>query len=117
MVFKRDKMPSISAEELKNLLKENPGITLLDVRRQNEWQQTGVIPGSILISMHNLAAELKNGFAEKLKQKQPIVVICRSGNRSATVTNFLVGNMGVEALNLTGGIRAWYNIQGEIERI
>jgi rhodanese-related sulfurtransferase len=117
MVFKRNNLPSISVEELKNLLKENPTVTLLDVRRQNEWQQTGVIPGSIMISMHNLATEIKNGFAEKLKQKQPVVVICRSGNRSATVTNFLVRNMGVEALNLTGGIKAWYDMQGEIEQI
>ncbi len=35
-----------------------------------------------------------------------MVVICRSGNRSATATSLLVRS-GFDAMNLRGGMQAW----------
>jgi len=35
-----------------------------------------------------------------------VVVVCRSGNRSAHATTMLRG-AGVDAVNLDGGLRAW----------
>jgi rhodanese-related sulfurtransferase len=43
-----------------------------------------------------------------LEQDRTIVVVCRSGNRSASATNFLNRN-GLDAVNLSGGMIAWVN--------
>lgn len=42
---------------------------------------------------------------------QPIYVICRSGNRSATATRMLL-EAGYQATNVAGGMRAWNALRG-----
>jgi rhodanese-related sulfurtransferase len=76
------------------------GATLLDVRHPEEWD-AGHAPGAVLIPLNQLGdrhTELPSG--------RSIVVICRSGARSARATEALVG-AGYEAVNLAGGMRAW----------
>jgi rhodanese-related sulfurtransferase len=42
----------------------------------------------------------------ELPRDRTVVVVCRSGNRSAHATTMLRG-AGVDAVNLDGGLRAW----------
>lgn len=73
---------------------------LLDVREPNEWQ-AGHIEGSVHIPMSHLGAR-----QDELPRDRLIVAVCRSGNRSAVVTNALL-NAGYQAENLDGGLYAW----------
>jgi rhodanese-related sulfurtransferase len=46
------------------------------------------------------------GRLHELDRTVPVAVICRSGNRSADVTNYLK-RLGYEASNVDGGLRQW----------
>lgn len=68
-------------------------ITLVDIRRPDEWRQTGVPAGATLINMvHPQGA---NGFAQAVLQATgndydaPVVLICRTGNRSSRLVPIL----------------------------
>ena len=76
------------------------GATLLDVRQQEEWD-AGHAPDAVLIPLDRLGEEHTT-----LPTGQPLVVICRSGARSAKATEALVG-AGYQAVNLAGGMKAW----------
>lgn len=76
---------------------------VLDVREQSEYD-SGHVLNSKLIPLGKLKDRL--GELEKQKNK-PIVVVCRSGNRSATACA-LLGKQGFDqAYNLAGGVQAW----------
>lgn len=76
------------------------GGVLLDIREPDEWA-AGHAPQARFIPMNSLAARLA-----ELPSDRSIVVICRSGGRSAAVTEALLG-LGFHAANLAGGMRAW----------
>ncbi len=73
---------------------------LLDVREPAEWQ-AGHIDGATHIPMGHLGVR-----QEELPADQPILCICRSGQRSAAVTGALE-QAGYDAENLEGGLLAW----------
>src|SRR5665647_307543 len=76
---------------------------VLDVREQSEYD-AGHVLNAKLIPL----GKLKERLAELEKFKdQPIVVVCRSGNRSGTACS-LLGKQGfAQAYNLAGGVQAW----------
>ncbi|SER45797.1 rhodanese-like domain-containing protein [Actinokineospora terrae] len=74
--------------------------TLLDVREQDEWD-AGHAPTARHIPMGELAARL-----DELPADGQVFVICRSGGRSARVTQYLNGN-GWDAVNVDGGMQTW----------
>ncbi len=78
----------------------DPTTFVLDVRDDDEWQM-GRIDGSAHISMYDIEARVG-----ELPSDRTITVVCRSGHRSAQVTQWLVGE-GVDAVNLEGGLVAW----------
>jgi rhodanese-related sulfurtransferase len=73
---------------------------LLDVRTPQEFA-SGHIPGAINISLQTLESRLS-----ELPTDQPIVVYCRSGNRSATAGQMLL-RRGFTQLYDLGGIITW----------
>lgn len=73
---------------------------LLDVREQAEWD-AGHIEGAVHIPMTEL-----NTRQGEIPADRTIVCVCRSGQRSAMVTQALVG-AGYDAHNLEGGMLAW----------
>lgn len=75
-------------------------VQLIDVREPEEWQ-AGRIPGSRWIRMDELGDRL-----DELDTDQPVVTVCRSGNRSGKMAEFLI-ERGYSAENLEGGMQAW----------
>ncbi|MFL4477285.1 rhodanese-like domain-containing protein [Paeniglutamicibacter sp. ORCA_105] len=73
---------------------------LLDVREDFELTE-GMIPGAIHIPMGELNARLG-----ALDRALPVIVVCRSGNRSARVADALTG-AGYAADTMAGGMIAW----------
>lgn len=90
-----------SAEALQLINHKNA--IVLDVREPNEYT-AGHVLNSKLIPLGKLKERMSE--LEKFKE-QPIVVVCRSGNRSGTAC-FLLGKQGFyQAYNLSGGVQAW----------
>jgi rhodanese-related sulfurtransferase len=76
------------------------GAVVLDVREPAEWAE-GHIPGATLIPLGELARRVS-----ELPDDETIVVICRSGNRSAQGRDILRA-AGYEATSVDGGMTAW----------
>ena len=85
---------------------------VLDVREQSEYD-AGHVLNAKLIPLGKLKERL--GELEKFKD-QPIVVVCRSGNRSGTACS-LLGKQGfAQAYNLAGGVQAWQKDKLPLEK-
>jgi DMSO/TMAO reductase YedYZ molybdopterin-dependent catalytic subunit/predicted sulfurtransferase len=76
------------------------GALLLDVREPGEWQ-AGHVAKAWLLSMGQVARHRGD-----LPQDRRIVVVCRSGGRSAAVAEALRA-WGFDAVNLSGGMTGW----------
>ena len=83
---------------------ETKEVTLIDVRTPLEFQ-AGSVPGAINIPMNKVVSRI-----DELKNMQPIVVFCRSGNRSEKVMHYL-RNQGVEEVWNGGG---WMELKAEL---
>ncbi|MGE5386113.1 MAG: rhodanese-like domain-containing protein [Betaproteobacteria bacterium] len=89
------------------------GVPLVDVRTEGEWRDTGVVPGSRLITYFDEQGRSDASvWLEKLKPiakpDQPVIVICRSGNRSQKVAQMLSQQAGYRTVyNVKEGVRGW----------
>lgn len=89
----------VGADSWQQWVADNDAV-LIDVREPYEWQQTGVLPDSKLISMGELPVSL-----DQLAPDTPILVVCRTGNRSQHAAAWLESH-GYRAANLAGGVVA-----------
>ena len=87
-------LPSVTAADVR------ADAVVLDVREDDEWQ-AGHIAGARHVPMGEVPARL-----DELSADGELVVVCRSGGRSARVVAWLNQN-GVDAVNLDGGMGAW----------
>ena len=85
---------------------------VLDVREENEFHM-GHIRGAKLIPLIKLKERI--GELERYRD-QPIVVVCRSGNRSSTACALLGNREFGQAYNLTGGMMAWQKADLPVEK-
>ncbi len=89
------------------------GVVLVDIRTEPEWRETGVIPGSRLLTFFDANGRANPAaWLEQLKTvagpEQPVILICRSGNRTRVVSDFLEQQAGYSKIyNVRQGIRAW----------
>lgn len=88
----------VGPEEAQALMAQ--GALLLDVREPFEWE-AGHAPEAQHIPMASVPERL-----DEVPPGQQVVVVCRSGGRSARVTAVLV-DAGRDAVNLEGGMQAW----------
>jgi rhodanese-related sulfurtransferase len=95
-----DKLPaSISVQQAQTL--RNEGAFILDVRSLAEWQAVH-IPGSILIPLDQLESRLA-----EIPKDVKIVVVCRSGNRSAQGRSALLNAGFPLVTSMKGGMVSW----------
>jgi hydroxyacylglutathione hydrolase len=95
------KTRAISVHELKNMIDTKQKIAILDVRRENEWNE-GHIEGATRIYLGHLPKQL-----DKLPRDIPIVVVCKTGNRSSFGTSILLRGGFSKVYNVLGGTDAW----------
>ena len=101
----------IEVAQLKNLLDNNA--VLVDIRREEEWKQTGVIFGSMLSTFFNKDGTANiNVFLSDLREnvsaEQTILLICRTGRRTKVATKFMLSNTEFkEVFSIIGGITEW----------
>lgn len=92
----------IDSPELARWLNERPdGLRVLDVRQPQEFAQ-GTVPGAEPVPLHTLPLM----FSE-ISRHETLVLVCRSGARSAQGCMFLAQQGFENVFNLRGGMIAW----------
>lgn len=76
-------------------------VQIVDCREPYEWI-AGRIEGAIHIPLNGIMA----GKSSELDPSKPVVVVCRSGNRSELATMMLQAR-GFDVYNLEGGMEDW----------
>ena len=89
----------VSVDEASRL--RDAGAFMLDVREPDEWA-AGHIEGATLIPLGELAARAKEVPADR-----QVVVVCRSGNRSAQGRDVLLGAGLPSVTSMAGGMNDW----------
>lgn len=82
-------------------IERDGGAFILDVRTQEEWD-AGHIPDATLIPLDQLPARLA-----EVPQDQRVVVVCRSGNRSAQARDILKQAGWSLVTSMAGGMNQW----------
>ena len=93
-----DRVPEIDVEEAKRRL--DAGAQMIDVREEGEYRESH-IPGAKLIPMSEF-----NDRLSEFPEGEELLIQCRSGGRSAQVTQALVYR-DYRAVKVAGGILAW----------
>ena len=93
-----------------NALQGRDDVVILDVREQSEYD-AGHIPGVTLIPLNDVPNRLN-----EIPKDKPVIVTCRSGNRSGQATDFLRQQGYTNVHNMTGGINAWQQAGYAVEK-
>ncbi len=87
------------------------GVTIVDIRRVEEWRETGIIAGSKRLTYSDAQGRVAPEWAQKMKAlarpDQPVVLVCRTGGRSAAAAKLLDEAGYKKVYNAKGGIRSW----------
>ncbi len=101
---------NLDNQQLKAKLEQ--GTPLYDIRRVDEWRQTSVVENSQLLTFVDASGRLKPDFFTKFTaavgQHDPVILICRTGNRTDSLARHLVEQMGyTQVYNVRHGISRW----------
>jgi rhodanese-related sulfurtransferase len=91
--------PLVSVDELAAARAEGP-VTLVDVRQPEEYEAVHV-PGATLIPLADVVAR-----TGEIPKQGLVYVICQTGSRSQRAADYY-RNLGIEAVNVDGGTKAW----------
>ena len=101
----------VNNEQIKELSKNN--IPIVDIRRSSEWDQTGVVPKSILLTFFDKEGNYNyDEWYEKLRLKidegKPIILICRTGRRTEIIAKMMeIKKFDNVIYNAKNGITSW----------
>lgn len=91
-------IPEIDVAELAD--KQAAGAPVIDVRQVHEYV-TAHVPGAHLIPLPDVVERI-----DEVPTTGTVYVICGSGPRSAKAVEHF-RSLGIDAVNVTGGTRAW----------
>ena len=106
--------------QLQLMLEDN--VPLYDIRRPEEWRQTGVIEGSQLLTFVDaggrVQADFLNRFTAAVGKDDTVILICRTGSRTSTLARYLVEQMGyTQVFNVRHGITRWISDDRPIKKL
>lgn len=94
-------LPADVTPKMVEELRATGAIVIIDVREPEEYA-VGRIPGATLIPLGELAKRTSEVPTDK-----PVVMVCRSGNRSGQAVQILQKAGFTNVHNMTGGMNAW----------
>ncbi len=105
--------------QLKTKLEQN--IPLYDIRRVDEWKQTGIVESSQLLTFVDGSGRLNpdfiTQFTGEIGKDDPVILICRTGSRTDTLARLLVEQLGyTQVYNVRHGIRSWIREKRPVTR-
>ena len=87
------------------------GVPLYDIRRPEEWRQTKVVEGSHTLTYVDASGRLNPGFLPsfiaEVGKNDPVVLICRTGNRTDSLARELMAMGYTQVYNVRHGITRW----------
>lgn len=88
------------------------GIPVYDIRRADEWAQTGVVDGSRRLTFVDnngrVTPEFMSKFTQAVGKNDPVILLCRSGNRSEVLARTLIEQAGyTKVYNVKNGMNRW----------
>ena len=103
-------MKEVSVQELKEKMDNGEDFQLIDVREDFEYETSNI--GGLLIPLGGILIE-----TDKVEKDKPVIVMCRSGKRSAAAIMQLEQQGFTNLYNLKGGILAYIdNVQPELTK-
>ena len=103
----------VTPDEAEKLLKETPGITVLDVRSPEEFAE-GHIKGAVNADVNG------DDFQKKvaaLDQSKPVLVHCQAGRRSARAIEEMGGKVKFPTVyHLNSGFKGWKEAKKPVEK-
>ena len=110
---------NLDNDGLKALLAQ--GVPVYDVRRPEEWRQTGVVEGSRLLTFVDERGrpllDFLPRFTADVGTNDPVIVICRTGSRTDALARHLVEQMGyTQVYNVRHGISRWIGDKNPVVR-
>ena len=100
----------INNEEINELMNNN--VPIVDIRTSDEWNQTGVVPNSVLLTFfkkdgsYNFEAWYRK-LGYLIDINKPFILICRSGKRTKLVSKMLNNYSDMTIYNAEKGINSW----------
>ena len=91
----------IEVTELAQLKEDGETIRVIDVRQAAELN-SGIIPGAEALPMHIIPLRIN-----ELQRDEKLIMVCRSGARSAQACMYLQQQGYENVFNLRGGMMAW----------
>lgn len=102
----REGLKNLDALKAADLIKQE-SVLILDVRTPAEYREAH-IKDSILIPLQ----ELETGYTKISEHaNRPVLIYCRSGNRSVAAANILISKGFTDLYHLKGGINDWIKKQ------
>ena len=101
---------NVNNNQIKELSKNN--IPIIDIRRSSEWQQTGVVPKSILLTFFDKKGNYNfdkwyNDLSVKINSDKPFILICRTGRRTRIIAEMMDKKFDNVIYNAKNGITSW----------
>lgn len=86
-------------------LQEAP-VLLVDIRRPEEWVETGVLPNAVLLTYEhfNTPDEFLAALAPHMTPGQPVALICRTGSRTSRASRSVAERLNVPVIDVAGGM-------------
>ncbi|WP_197722136.1 rhodanese-like domain-containing protein [Sulfuriflexus mobilis] len=111
---------NLGNDQLKTMLEQ--GVPIYDIRRLEEWRQTGVIEGSQLLTFVDAGGRAMPDFLPRFTRvvgkDDPVILICRTGSRTRTLARHMVEQMGyTNVFNVRNGITQWIRDERPVTRL
>ena len=116
----QDAYNNLDNQQLKTMLEQ--GTPIFDIRRPDEWRQTGVINNSKLLTLVDekgkVNPEFFPRFTSMVGKDDPVIIICRTGNRTSQLGKYLVEKLGYTNVhNVKNGITHWIKEKLPVTRL
>lgn len=95
-------LPALISPQQASSMLDDENVVLLDVRTQQEWDIDGHAADALLMPLDQLGQRYT-----ELDQNDTIIVVCRSGNRSQTASQFLREQGFSNVTEVEAGMRNW----------
>ena len=92
---------------------QKDGIVIIDIRREEEWHETGIIEGAETVTAFEASGRVNPDFLDSFRSfvpspDTPVMLYCRTGNRTTSLGNALIEQLGfTDVTHLSDGITGW----------
>ncbi|MGI9094961.1 MAG: molybdopterin-synthase adenylyltransferase MoeB [Thermoleophilaceae bacterium] len=108
----KEQITEVDPREIHDLLPDRNGTVVVDVREQQEFEQS-YIPGAKHVPRGHLESRIEGAAGDKAAR---VVLYCAAGNRSALAARTLQEELGYENVeSMTGGITLWKDRGYDVE--